>query len=642
MYCLRTMVIAALLVGLAVSNAVAQPATTIVSSPCPPRDPAAEARLKPVDDLFMTPAKSPEAFWAEFARLQATVLAGDAERNRAQQAADWPNLCRYKAANATLARGQRPRAVFMGDSITDNWVGGDPTLFVDGIVGRGIGGQTSPQMLARFRQDVVALRPRVVHIMAGTNDIAGNTGPTTLEDYQHNILAMIDLARANDIAVVLAAIPPSRKLFWRGDLDPRPQIREWNEWLRGLAFSRGLTFVDYGRVLADPDGGMRAELGNDGVHPNRLGYARIRPLAEQAVAEAIERAGAPAGTRVTVPRREALLRQVAASVSAVRARPPGATQLAPPPTPLTNSRAWTAAERIALWPAAPPNGTFVPATLPPDWPAPFVANVASPELRIFPPPQPNGQAVLVIPGGGYQFVSVENEGAEFAARLNERGYTVFVLVYRLPSEGWQRGEDVPLQDGQRAMRVIRANAARWKIDARTLAVVGFSAGGHLAATLSTGFAEPVYMPVDGADAVSARPFAAALIYPVVTMAVPGTHLVSRELLLGPNPLPSQVAHRSAELHVGRDTAASARARDRRHGGAGREHFALLEFQLVLTGPEDRGPPPMTRPGPRCQVVDIVGSAADRKHTPPHLPARFALILVGPLCAQRDNTTTQVR
>ncbi len=355
------LMVIALLLGVAISNAVAQPATAgIVSSPCPPPDPAAEARLKPIDDLFMTPPASPEAFWAEFARLQATVLAGDAERNRVQQAADWPNLCHYKAANAALTRGPRPRAVFMGDSITDNWVRGDPPLFANGIVGRGIGGQTSPQMLARFQQDVVALRPRVVHIMAGTNDVAGNTGPTTLEDYQHNILAMTDLARANDIAVVLAAVPPSRKLFWRGDLDPRPQIRELNEWLRALAFSRGLTFVDYGTVLADADGGMRADLGNDGVHPNRLGYARMRPLAERAVVEAVERADAPAAAHVTVARRESLLRQVAASVSATRAQPPVVTQLTPPPTPLTTSRAWNAAERIALWPVAPPNGPFAP------------------------------------------------------------------------------------------------------------------------------------------------------------------------------------------------------------------------------------------------------------------------------------------
>jgi acetyl esterase/lipase len=311
--------------------------------------------------------------------------------------------------------------------------------------------------------------------------------------------------------------------------------------------------VDYGMVLADPDGGMLADLGNDGVHPNRLGYARMRPLAERAVAEAVQSADAPPAARVTVARREALIRQVATSVAATRARPPGPTQLAPPPTPLTTSRAWNAAERIALWPAAPPNGTFVPATLPADWPAPFVLNVAAPELRVFPSPQPNGQAVLVLPGGGYQFVSVENEGADFAARLNARGYTVFVLVYRLPSEGWQRGEDVPLQDAQRAMRIIRANAARWKIEARTLAVVGFSAGGHLAATLTTGFAEPVYVPVDAADAASARPFAAALIYPVVTMALPGTHPTSRELLLGANPLPAQIARRSAERHVGAET-----------------------------------------------------------------------------------------
>jgi acetyl esterase/lipase len=546
--------VAAALAGITVSTAAAQSVTAgRDGSPCPPRDPVAEARLKPVEELFMAPAAAPEAFWAEFARLQSSVLAGDAERNRAQLAADWPNLCRYKSDNLALARGPRPRVVFMGDSITDNWVHGDPTLFANGIVGRGIGGQTSPQMLARFRQDVVALRPRAVHIMAGTNDIAGNTGPTTFEDYQHNILAMIDLARANDIAVIVAAIPPSRKLFWRGDLDPRPQIRQWNEWLRALAFGRGLTFVDYGVVLGDPDGGMRPDVGNDGVHPHRLGYARMRPLAERAIAEAVERAEAPAGAGVSVARREALLRQVAESVSAGRERPADASRLAPPPTPLTNSRAWSAAERVLLWPAVPPSGPFVPATLPVDWPAPFVANVSTPELRIFRAQRPTGQAVLVIPGGGYQFVSVENEGAEFAARLNERGYTVFVLVYRLPAEGWQPGEDVPLQDAQRAMRVIRANAARWSIDARTLAVVGFSAGGHLAATLATAFADPVYTVLDDADAADARPFAAALIYPVVTMAVPGTHPMSRELLLGPNPAPSRVARRSAELHVGAQT-----------------------------------------------------------------------------------------
>ena len=234
-------------------------------------------------------------------------------------------------------------------------------------------------------------------------------------------------------------------------------------------------------------------------------------------------------------------------------RPPGAAQLAPPPTPLTTSRAWNAAERIALWPAAPPNGTFVPATLPADWPAPFVANVASPELRVFPAQQPNGHAVLVIPGGGYQFVSVENEGADFAARLNARGYTVFVLVYRLPSEGWQRGEDVPLQDAQRAMRVIRANAARWKIrcarPGRRGLLRGRASRGDVVDQLRRaglragrwrGCGE--CQAIRGSAHLSGRHDDGARYAPDVARAA-----------AWPESPASQVARRSAELHVGAET-----------------------------------------------------------------------------------------
>ena len=284
--------------------------------------------------------------------------------------------------------------------------------------------------------------------------VAGNTGPATIQDYQSNILAMIELARASDIAVVLAGIPPSRKLYWRGDLDSRPLIRELNDWLRDVAFNNGYVFVDYAAVLADAEGGLRADLGNDGVHPNRVGYARMRPLTEAAIAEAFERTTATVDARPTAARRDELLASVAMSVASARTqvRPPNA--LAPPPTPPQSQHAWTSAPTLSLWPSAPPGGTFAPATLPAGWPAPFVANVATPALRIFKPQRPNGQAVLAIPGGGYQFVSVQNEGADFAAKLNERGYTVFVLVYRLPAEGWQQGEDVPLQDAQRATRVI--------------------------------------------------------------------------------------------------------------------------------------------------------------------------------------------
>ncbi len=546
---------AALLLGAASASLAQAPTPGLVASPCAPPDPDATARLEPVMDLIMTPAASPEAFWKAFEAWQASLPPAQQAQAEAQRARDWPSLCRYKSANAVIEAAERPRAVLMGDSITDNWTRGDPALFTNGIVGRGIGGQTSPQMLARFRQDVVALHPRVVHIMAGTNDIAGNTGPATVQDYQSNILAMMELARANDIAVVLAGIPPSRKLYWRGDLDPRPLIRELNGWLRGVAFDKGYVFVDYATVLADAEGGLRADLGNDGVHPNRVGYARMRPLTENAIAEALERTTA---TRRRAPDNGTPRRAASTSIVDVGNRGPQRSRARAAgwrrrPTPPQTSRAWVSAPTLPLWPSAPPGGAFVPVTLPAGWPAPFVANVATPELRVFKPQRPNGQAVLAIPGGGYMFVSVQNEGADFAAKLNERGYTVFVLVYRLPGEGWQQGEDVPLQDAQRAMRVIRASAARWAIDPQTLSVVGFSAGGHLAATLATDFAQPVYAPVDAADAASARPFATALIYPVVTMALPGTHAVSRELLLGPNPSPTQVARRSAQLHVSADT-----------------------------------------------------------------------------------------
>lgn len=260
-------------------------------SPCARLEPDAGAvgRRAVMAELVLAPTP-PEEYWKAFAAAQSAVPAGDRRRSEEQLAADWANLCRYEEANAALRSALKPRVVFMGDSITEGWVGGDPSLFADGNVGRGIGGQTSPQMLVRFWQDVVALEPRAVHIMAGTNDIAGNTGPATVESYRANMLAMIDLARANGIAVVLAAVPPSRRLYWR-ELDPRPWIRELNEWLRATAAQQGLEFVDYGAVLADAEGGLRADLGNDGVHPNRAGYAAMRPLAERAIAAVLERSG---------------------------------------------------------------------------------------------------------------------------------------------------------------------------------------------------------------------------------------------------------------------------------------------------------------------------------------------------------------
>jgi lysophospholipase L1-like esterase len=203
------------------------------------------------------------------------------EEERAKS--DWPNLCKYRGANAALTTPTK--VVFIGDSITEGWVTGDPKLFTDGVVGRGIGGQTSPQMLLRFFQDVIALRPQIVHIMAGTNDIAGNTGPTTEQDFKNNIIAMVDLARAHHIQVALASILPASSFSWKPDFRPAATIKELNSWLRSYAQKSHIRYVDYYAVLTDAQGGFKAELSNDGVHPNPDGYAAMRKPALRGIAK---------------------------------------------------------------------------------------------------------------------------------------------------------------------------------------------------------------------------------------------------------------------------------------------------------------------------------------------------------------------
>jgi lysophospholipase L1-like esterase len=205
-----------------------------------------------------------------------------------QRANDWPFLCRYRDANATLkASGKRPTVVFMGDSITEGWIYADPQFFArHGYVDRGISGQSSSQMVARFENDVVSLHPRVVHIMTGTNDIGGATGPITEDESIDNVRAMLDMARANGIRVVLAAIPPMSRLLPRPEFNLRPVVRSLNARLRQLAAERGIIFVDYYTPLAMTDGAFDPRYANDGVHPTRVGYAIMEPLAENALAEA--------------------------------------------------------------------------------------------------------------------------------------------------------------------------------------------------------------------------------------------------------------------------------------------------------------------------------------------------------------------
>ena len=194
---------------------------------------------------------------------------------------DFGQLCRYAADNRALA-AQKVRVVFMGDSITDNWIHADANLFSNGVVDRGISGQTTPQMLVRFRADVIALKPQAVHIMAGTNDIAGNTGPMSPDQTKANIRTMTELARAHGIRVILASIPPADGFPWRPGLATADPIIAMNAWLKAYAAANNATYADYWTALHDGKA-MRAELASDGVHPNAKGYAVMAPVADKAI-----------------------------------------------------------------------------------------------------------------------------------------------------------------------------------------------------------------------------------------------------------------------------------------------------------------------------------------------------------------------
>jgi lysophospholipase L1-like esterase len=207
-----------------------------------------------------------------------------------QPSPDWAGLHRYQQANAELpapARGEQ-RVVFMGNSITDSWAPLFPAMFPGKpYIGRGISGQTTPQMVVRFHQDVIALTPAVVVILAGTNDIAGNTGPSTLEMIEDNIEAMTELAQAHGIRVVLSSVLPVFDYPWKKGLEPAPKIIALNAWIRGYAASHHAVYVDYHSALADERQGLPASYSADGVHPNEAGYRVMAGLVETAIAEAL-------------------------------------------------------------------------------------------------------------------------------------------------------------------------------------------------------------------------------------------------------------------------------------------------------------------------------------------------------------------
>jgi lysophospholipase L1-like esterase len=187
----------------------------------------------------------------------------------------------YADDNARLLAMHLPvDIVFLGDSITEGWMDKRPAFFKSGRIDRGIGGQTSSQMVLRMMSDVVALGPKAVHIMAGTNDIAGNTGPMTAEMTQENIRAMVDIARSHSIRVLLASIPPAAAFPWRPGLETRKPIARMNRWIRQFAQDSRSIFVDYWPVLNDGTGAMKAGLASDGVHPTAAGYDAMATVIE--------------------------------------------------------------------------------------------------------------------------------------------------------------------------------------------------------------------------------------------------------------------------------------------------------------------------------------------------------------------------
>jgi len=202
------------------------------------------------------------------------------------QLRDWPNLAKYREANARLGlpvEGES-RVVFLGDSITEAW---DLSVFFKGkpFVNRGISGQTTPQILLRFRQDVIALKPAIVVILAGTNDIAENTGPTSMGMIEDNLKSMAELARGNGVHPILASVLPAAVYPWRPEIRPIEKILGLNQWMKEYAAMEGIGFLDYYSSMVNDRYGLKPEFSGDGVHPNEAGYTIMASIVADAIAK---------------------------------------------------------------------------------------------------------------------------------------------------------------------------------------------------------------------------------------------------------------------------------------------------------------------------------------------------------------------
>jgi lysophospholipase L1-like esterase len=252
---------------------------------------AAQAPVAAPPETTAAPAAAPETKAAP-APAAAPVSAWQREFE-ARLLTDFGWLARYKEADLALglpAKGE-DRVVFMGDSITEGWKieGANGSFPGKPYINRGISGQTTPQMVLRFRQDVIALQPKVVVILGGINDIAGNTGPMTLEQTEDNLASMAELATANHIRVALCSVMPAFDFPWRPGLAPAAKVVTLNEWIKGYAAAKGYVYVDYHTAMKDDRDGLPAKLSGDGVHPNPAGYTIMAPLVEAGIAKALAR-----------------------------------------------------------------------------------------------------------------------------------------------------------------------------------------------------------------------------------------------------------------------------------------------------------------------------------------------------------------
>jgi acyl-CoA thioesterase I len=264
----KTVWIAAALAGLfAVTSLPAQEPASLPEGTAP----AAQTPSAPAQT---SPSGHPnDSYWIEHDR---------------QLQVDFGGLAHFKEADAMLGAPKtgEDRVVFMGDSITEGWKL-DDAFPGKPYVNRGISGQTTPQMLVRFRQDVIDLKPKVVVILAGTNDIAGNTGPMTLEQTEENLASMAELAAANGIRVVLCSVLPAFDYHWAPGLTPAPKIAQVNAWLKEYAARKGYVYVDFYSAMKDDRGGLPATLSRDGVHPLPAGFAVMTPLAQAGIEKAL-------------------------------------------------------------------------------------------------------------------------------------------------------------------------------------------------------------------------------------------------------------------------------------------------------------------------------------------------------------------